>query len=361
MADAVENAAPATASAAPEAAEAPSFRRPAARARANVRKRVLPTESREDPEDASRPSVTPAAPGKKPASGASALSATTRRTRPSGATVAAVHNSDKRITAHDNKVFAVNEQETEHDRDARAIFERAKSLEADEAATGGEKLYRGANNYRAFTDRPESFDKAVRSGLGPQRASLHHRAISRFDYQPDICKDYKETGYCGYGDACVFLHDRGDYKSGWQIEKEWQAEEKEREMRRARILAGELEEEEGGGEGGAPDDDLPFACLLCRKPWTQSSAPVVTRCGHHFCEACALGHFKKSKRCATCNEPTHGTFNAARRLRERIKAAAAGGGAAAAAAEGGRDGGRDGAESGDAPGARRSTVSTWNY
>lgn len=26
--------------------------------------------------------------------------------------------------------------------------------------------------------------------------------ISRFDYQPDICKDYKETGRCGYGDSC---------------------------------------------------------------------------------------------------------------------------------------------------------------
>ena len=41
----------------------------------------------------------------------------------------------------------------------------------------------------------------------------------RFDYQPDICKDYKETGYCGYGDSCKFIHDRGDYKSGWEIDR----------------------------------------------------------------------------------------------------------------------------------------------
>lgn len=24
-----------------------------------------------------------------------------------------------------------------------------------------------------------------------------------------VCKDYKETGRCGYGDSCVFMHDRG--------------------------------------------------------------------------------------------------------------------------------------------------------
>lgn len=33
----------------------------------------------------------------------------------------------------------------------------------------------------------------------------------------EICKDYKETGYCSFGDSCKFIHDRGDYKSGWEI------------------------------------------------------------------------------------------------------------------------------------------------
>ena len=32
-------------------------------------------------------------------------------------------------------------------------------------------------------------------------------------------QDYKETGFCGYGDACKFIHDRGDYKSGWELER----------------------------------------------------------------------------------------------------------------------------------------------
>ena len=33
-------------------------------------------------------------------------------------------------------------------------------------------------------------------------------------------KDYKETGFCGFGDSCKFIHDRSDYKMGWQIERE---------------------------------------------------------------------------------------------------------------------------------------------
>ncbi|KAI9912192.1 hypothetical protein PsorP6_009719 [Peronosclerospora sorghi] len=46
-----------------------------------------------------------------------------------------------------------------------------------------------------------------------------------------FCKDYKETGFCGYGDSCKFLHDRGGYKSGWQIEKEFDEKEKKRQKR----------------------------------------------------------------------------------------------------------------------------------
>ena len=49
--------------------------------------------------------------------------------------------------------------------------------------------------------------------IGPQKAPEFVRMTCRFDYQPDICKDYKETGFCGYGDNCKFMHDRGDYLS----------------------------------------------------------------------------------------------------------------------------------------------------
>ncbi|KAK2970001.1 hypothetical protein RJ640_008341 [Escallonia rubra] len=43
---------------------------------------------------------------------------------------------------------------------------------------------------------------------GPVRSSLPNPVWGRVDYQPDICKDYKRAGHCGYGLSCKFLHDR---------------------------------------------------------------------------------------------------------------------------------------------------------
>ena len=63
---------------------------------------------------------------------------------------------------------------------------------------------------------------------GPLRATTFVRTTARFDYQPDVCKDYRETGFCGFGDTCIYLHDRGDTKSGWEMEKEYE-EMKKRE------------------------------------------------------------------------------------------------------------------------------------
>ena len=65
------------------------------------------------------------------------------------------------------------------------------------------------------------------------RGNMYARAISRMDYQPDVCKDYKETGFCGYGDSCKFMHDRGDYKNSVELEKEWQAEQ---DAKKAKML-----------------------------------------------------------------------------------------------------------------------------
>lgn len=146
---------------------------------------------------------------------------------------------------------------------------------------------------------------------GPQRSVAHLRVNARFDYQPDICKDYKETGYCGYGDSCKFLHDRGDYKAGWQLDKDWDEEQKRKEKEAAKYaIDGPPPEEEE-----EPDDDLPFACLICRQDFKD---PIQTKCGHYFCQSCAVAHHRKSPKCYACNAPTMGIFSIAKGLLEKV-------------------------------------------
>ena len=64
------------------------------------------------------------------------------------------------------------------------------------------------------------------------------------------------------------------------------------------------------------DEDIPFACLICRKPYTD---PIVTRCGHYFCSACAIKRFAKTPKCLACGSPTAGIFNRADKVIEKMQ------------------------------------------
>lgn len=74
--------------------------------------------------------------------------------------------------------------------------------------------------------------------------------------------------------------------------------------------APEAEEEE--------EEELPFACLICRKPFTD---PVVTRCGHYFCSSCAIKRFAKTPKCYACGAPTGGLFNKAEKILDKKRKA----------------------------------------
>lgn len=113
----------------------------------------------------------------------------------------------------------------------------------------------------------------------------------RFDYAKDLCKDYNESGYCVFGDTCIFLHDRGDYKSGWELELEWNKQVKAK-----------MEEEEVKEEVVAEDPNI---CKVCEK---ERTAPVSAECGHVFCESCALSSFSLQKSCPICKKPWKGSF-----------------------------------------------------
>ena len=97
------------------------------------------------------------------------------------------------------------------------------------------------------------------------------------------------------------MHDRSDYKHGWQMDKEFEA--------------GNYASSDEDKYVVSEEDDLPHKCGLCHQKFV---SPVSTRCKHYFCEKCALDHYRKSQRCATCGAQTSGTFNPAKDLMERM-------------------------------------------
>ena len=215
------------------------------------------------------------------------------------------------------------EIETAKDRDGRALREQVLK-QAVERAEGfdDDKKYRGTNayvDYRAGFRREQTIaSEKGRGAHGPVRAATNIRSTFVVDYKPDICKDYKQTGFCGWGDSCKFIHDRGDYKQGWQIDRDWEIKEKARKEQEARMeklgedgIANESDEE--------LDDELPVGCGICNTPWVDAKFPVVTACKHYFCENCALKHNASSNECYLCGQATNGTFNGATAIVKRVK------------------------------------------
>jgi len=162
-------------------------------------------------------------------------------------------------------------------------------------------------------DNNEIIEKPKRNKFlaGPIKASKFIRTTSRFDYQPDICKDYKETGFCGFGDTCIYLHDRTNTKTGFALEQEWEEkkkreqEEKEREMD---LFCKEVSGVDDHDDFVVEDDGLPFACHLCRDAFKE---PVITSCNHYFCQSCILQRLQQDNNpsCPICNQDTNGVFN----------------------------------------------------
>ncbi len=224
------------------------------------------------------------------------------------AKVTAVYESSREVVPqlYAGDATATVQIDTSTDRDARAALERKK-------------------------EAPGLVATKVSSAFAPMRAPTFLRATSRFDYQPDICKDYKETGFCGFGDQCKFLHDRSDYKSGWQMEREWEDKQaaKRQRLQKAEenalasmnasvgvdVRSGKNDEKDGDEDEEnfeiEEEPEFPFACHLCREGFKD---PVVTLCNHYFCQQCAIAHHKKSAKCVICDKQTFGIFNKARKL-----------------------------------------------
>ncbi|TBU31605.1 hypothetical protein BD309DRAFT_854562 [Dichomitus squalens] len=237
-------------------------------------------------------------------SAASILSAGTKRTasqRQEDEDEDTREGPDVKWTAAGSHVNAALEI-LEGDEAEALLSKRLKSerKDEDEEEVPDDGLYRGQKAYASHIRKNKEVPKAMR--VGPQRSNNSTiRTVTIVDYQPDVCKDYKETGYCGYGDTCKFLHDRGTYLQGWQLDK---------------LAADPKKQANEDVSDSDSDEDIPFACILCRKPYTD---PVVTRCGHYFCSACAIKRFAKTPKCAACGAPTGGIFNRADKVISKLK------------------------------------------
>uniref|UniRef100_A0A915DIZ3 Uncharacterized protein n=1 Tax=Ditylenchus dipsaci TaxID=166011 RepID=A0A915DIZ3_9BILA len=207
---------------------------------------------------------------------------------------------------------ARSEIDTESTVDAQAQFERNQQMLRDAEAIEATSSKNFSNNFFADLQgmalygaklKEDTVKGNASSGLnrkGPIRATQFMRANVRWDYAPDICKDYKETGFCTFGDSCKFMHDRGDYKHGWEIERDYEASKLTKVKDDEFVITSDEDEDKS---------DLPHHCFICRESFKN---PVITKCKHYFCESCAIGHYRKSKRCAVCNVKTDGIFSTAK-------------------------------------------------
>lgn len=146
------------------------------------------------------------------------------------------------------------------------------------------------------------------------------------------------SGYCGFGDSCKFLHDRSDYKHGWQLEREWNEQSYGSvDANSQKYLIDEkktpnqnhwssfnsnkssnlpINEDDSGDDDERDEDGLPIKCPICRETFRE---PVVTKCRHYFCESCALRQYRVDPQCPVCHESTNGLFLPAKDIVAKLK------------------------------------------
>lgn len=77
---------------------------------------------------------------------------------------------------------------------AKNLLGSSKSGIANTQADG---TYKGLANQTSFiTKNPDAPQRTV----GPIKAPTNIRTITVTDFAPDVCKDYRKTGFCGFGD-----------------------------------------------------------------------------------------------------------------------------------------------------------------
>lgn len=178
---------------------------------------------------------------------------------------------------------------------------KARELEQQELEKrSGAELngrYKGQANYTKYI-QPRKEGGVKFGPVKPSGANI--RSTTMIDYTPDVCKDYKQTGFCGYGDNCKFLHSREDYAAGWKLDKEWDEKQKNKSVK-----SSEDKQEEG------EKSDIPFKCVICKNDY---KTPMKTTCQHYFCESCFLTQYRRKPGCFVCGKNTNGIAKPAKDL-----------------------------------------------
>ncbi|EFY88595.1 pre-mRNA splicing factor cwc24 [Metarhizium acridum CQMa 102] len=198
---------------------------------------------------------------------------------------------------------------TKDDLSAKTLLGSSKSTAKPSQADG---TYKGLANQTSFIQKnPDAPKKTV----GPIKAPTNIRTITVTDFAPDVCKDYKKTGFCGFGSNC-----REDYKHGWQLDREWDTVTKGKKSLGGTVVASAKRDKTDGDDDDDDNDDtllqnIPFVCIICEESY---KSPIITRCGHYFCEPCALKRYRKDPTCAACGAATNGVFNSGKRLNKLL-------------------------------------------
>ncbi|KXJ89524.1 hypothetical protein Micbo1qcDRAFT_165622 [Microdochium bolleyi] len=320
MADATE------ATAAPVAV----FKKRGAKAKANIRKRPAtppPANSDSDDDDYTSSEDEAGQRVKRRKKNTAAVAASSRDNKPAASTShssATVFEADRSVPI--TSTNDATKQSNWYDGDDAALLGKTRPLPSGSQATNEgaagvqapDGTYKGlANQAKYIAKNPDAPNRTV----GPIKAATNIRTITVTDFAPDVCKDYKQTGFCGFGDNCKFLHAREAYQQGWQLDKEWEKVNRGKKGNAGTVFASADRSAKATDDGedaaeAALLEKIPFACIICKGPYKE---PIITRCGHYFCLPCALQRYRKDPSCAACGAGTSGVFNTAKTLNKLLE------------------------------------------
>lgn len=197
------------------------------------------------------------------------------------------------------------------DPESSTINDALKQKEISNKIKTGEldsSVYRGQKGYALYAEKSDAsiYASKYTGSLGPVKAPSHVRTTCRFDYAYGLCKDWRIGGYCGYGDSCIFVHDRSEFKTGWELEKEWEKEQEEKRKKAIERMENieKLEKIEQGQEEETEEEEEKKSCGICK-----GVVEVVTQCKHEFCYKCCIEQYAKTPKCYVCGKDTKGIFN----------------------------------------------------